>query len=111
MSEHTPGNDGPGPVRHDPDKEHRPLSRGRFDEGQASEEAIEDQVERPHGRYDEGERGAATAEGDLPRGRYDEGQASEETLEDQVDRPHGRYDEGERGAKDRDTRRTGRSDF
>jgi hypothetical protein len=109
--------------QHDPHTEEppgEPLGRGRYDEGQATDEDLRTELRRHHGRYDDGERTDTTRPSDeeLLRGRYDEGQATDEDLATGVRRPHGRYDEGSRAATHADTTDDGgdtgdesRSDF
>ncbi|MFD1506263.1 hypothetical protein FE374_17315 [Georgenia yuyongxinii] len=104
--------------KHDPDAEEpraAPPGRGRYDEGQASDEDLQAELGRHHGRYDDGERTDTThpSTDELLRGRYDEGQATDADLAAGVRRPHGRYDEGTR-APDADSDDAGdesRSDF
>lgn len=74
------------------------LDRGRFDEGQATDEDLATETRKPHGRYDEGERTGADAEPGATRGRYDRGQADEADLTTEARKAHGRYDDGERTA-------------
>jgi hypothetical protein len=89
MSENT------RPTGAEPEHDAR-LSRGRFDEGQATDEDLATEAVKPHGRFDDGERaGTAAATGPV-RGRFDEGQATDEDLTAEARKPHGRYDEGER---------------
>ena len=87
----------PSPL-HEPEEPHVKLPRGRFDEGQASDADLAEEVRLPHGRFDEGERtGTSAVTPDEPiRGRFDEGQVSDDELAEEVRLPHGRFDEGER---------------
>ncbi|MHB1065158.1 MAG: hypothetical protein ACYC1Z_11840 [Georgenia sp.] len=78
------------------DEEKVHLSRGRFDEGQATDEFLGTATAKPHGRFDEGERSVGAAKPGPARGRFDEGQATDEDLETETAKPHGRFDEGER---------------
>ncbi|GAA1644963.1 hypothetical protein [Georgenia ruanii] len=88
------------------------LSRGRFDEGQASDAELAEEVRQPHGRFDEGERsGTSAPTPDEPiRGRFDEGQISDAELAEEVRQPHGRFDDGERATPTEEPD-VGRTDF
>lgn len=108
MSDDT--TNGPIPA-HEPEGRHVKLPRGRFDEGQASDADLAADLERDHGRFDDGERTGTAVTPDEPiRGRFDEGQVSEEELAEEVRLPHGRFDEGERTAPP-DEPDVGRTDF
>lgn len=75
---------------------HVHLDRGRFDEGQATDEDLEIETHKPHGRFDDAERPDDAAVPGATRGRYDRGQATDEDVAIETHKPHGRYDDGER---------------